>query len=163
MVPTIRCWALEIISDVVLNTDTDKTALVGDVAESQAEASANEGGGEESGLLETAAVGATAPAEQMAPALVRDEAPMAHGASAARGNALDAEQSVALPAGGSLSREVEEQDVSGDTEEKEALVKEVKAVIESGDQNLLFLCGVAMEKHCYTMQYITALWTQCNS
>ena len=40
--------------------DSDETALIGDVAESRAEASGNQDGGEESVLLETAAVGVTA-------------------------------------------------------------------------------------------------------
>ena len=68
-------------------------------------------------LLETAAVGVTAPAEQMAAASLvgHDEAPMTHGASAARGDALDAVQSVPLPAGGSVSRALQERDVPGDT------------------------------------------------
>ena len=51
MVPTIRCRALEVISDIVLDgvheaRDTDKTALVRDVAESRAEASGNQGNGD---------------------------------------------------------------------------------------------------------------------
>ena len=118
--------------------NSDETALIGDVDESRAEASGCQGGGEESVLVDTAAVGITAPAEQMAPALGRDEAPMPHGASAARGDELDAEPSVPLPAGGSVSRELQERDDSGDTVAKEALVRRVRAVIESGDQNLLF-------------------------
>ena len=89
-------------------------------------------------LFETAAVGVTAPAEQMVPVLDRDEAPMTHGASAARGDALDPEQSVPLPAGGSVSSELEERIDSRDTEVKKALVTRIKAAIESGDQNLLF-------------------------
>ena len=99
MVSTIRCRALELIAGIVLDSahearDFDETALVGDVDESRAEASGIEGGGEEYVPLETAAVGVTAPAEQITPALGHDEAPMAHGASAARGDELDAEQSV---------------------------------------------------------------------
>ena len=51
--------------------DCDKTALVGDVAGSRAETSGNQGGGgEESVLLESAVVGVTTPAEQVAPASV---------------------------------------------------------------------------------------------
>ena len=74
MVPTIRCRALELIADMVLDSapeahDTNKTALVGEVAESRAEASGYQGGGEQSVLLETAAVGVAAPAGQMAPAV----------------------------------------------------------------------------------------------
>ena len=100
MVPTIRCRALEFIADIMINSaheghNTDRTALVG-VAESQAEASGCPGGGKESLLLETAAVGVAAPAEQMAPAIDSDQAPMAHGTSVARGDALDAEQSFRL-------------------------------------------------------------------
>ena len=83
--------------------------------------------------LETAAVGVSAPAEQRAPAIDRDEVPMPHGASAAREDALDAEQSVPLPAGGTVSRALQERDDSGDTEFKEALVKLVESAIESGD------------------------------
>ena len=112
------------------------------VAKSRAEASGNQGGGEESVLLETAAVGVTAPVEQMAPALGRDEAPMAHDASAARGDELDAEQSVPLPAGCSVSRELEGRNDSGDTKAKETLVKEVRAAIKSSNQNLLFAADV---------------------
>ena len=56
----------------------------------------------ESVFLETAAVGVTAPPEQMALAIGRDVAPMPHGASALRGKKLDAEQSQPLPAGGSV-------------------------------------------------------------
>ena len=149
MVPTIRCRELELIAGLVLDSahearDSDETALVGEVAESRAEASGYLGGGKESVLVETAAVGVTAPAEQMAPALGRDEATVPRGASAAGGDELDAEQSVpppaggSLPAGGSVSRELEERDDSRHTEAKEALAKRVKAAIESGDQNLLF-------------------------
>ena len=60
------------------------------------------------------AVGVTAPAEQMAPALGRDEAPMPHGASAARGDELD----VPIQAGGSVSRELQERYDSGDSGKK---------------------------------------------
>ena len=143
MVPTIRCRALEYISAVVLDSvhearDSDETALIRDVVdESRAGASGCQGGGEESVLLETAAVGVTITAERIAPAIDRDEAPMPHGAPAARGDELEAEQSVPLPAGGSVSSELEGRDDSGDTEAKEVLVKRVKAAIESGDQNLL--------------------------
>ena len=70
-------------------------------------------------LVETAVVGVMVPAEHMAPAIDRDESPMPHGASAARGDELDAGQSVPLPAGDSVSRELCERDM--------------KAVIESGD------------------------------
>ena len=99
MVPTIRCRALELIAGIVLDSahearDSDETTLVGQVAGSRAEASGYQGGGEGSVLLDTAAVGVTAPAEQMAPAIGREEAPMAHGAPAARADELDAEQSV---------------------------------------------------------------------
>ena len=43
MVPTIRCWALECIADIILDSvpetrDNEETTLVGDVAESRAEA-----------------------------------------------------------------------------------------------------------------------------
>ena len=73
---------------------SEETALIGDVPhkdidKSRAEASGCQGGGEESVLLDTAAVGVTTPAEQMAPAIGRDEAPMPHGAPAARGDELD--------------------------------------------------------------------------
>ena len=68
-------------------------------------------------LLETAAVGVTVPAEQMAPALGCDKAPRPHGASAARGNALDAEQSVPLLAGCSVPRELQGFN-EGDTQAK---------------------------------------------
>ena len=77
--------------------------LAGDVAESRAEASGYHGGGEGSVLVDTAAVGVTAPAELMAPALGRDEDPMSLGAPAARGDELDAEQSAPLSVGGSVS------------------------------------------------------------
>ena len=80
---------LQRISSIVLDSahearDSDETALVGDITESRAEASGNQGGGEESVCLESAAVGVTASAEQMAPVFGRDEAPMPHGTSAAR-------------------------------------------------------------------------------
>ena len=89
-------------------------------------------------LLETAEVCVTAPAEQMVAVLDHDEAPMAHGASAARGDALGAEQSVPLPADGSVSRALEGHNDSGDMEVKEAWVKVVRAAIESGNCNVLF-------------------------
>ena len=55
----------ELIADIMF----DSAHEARDVAESRAEAaSGNQGGGEQSVLLETAAVGVTAPAEQMAPA-----------------------------------------------------------------------------------------------
>ena len=57
---------------------------------------------------------------------------MAHGASAACGDEQVVEQSVPLPAGGSVSSERE---VSGDTEEKKAFVKRVKVAIESCSQS----------------------------
>ena len=117
--------------------DSDEMALIRDVGESRTEASGYQGGGEESVPLETALVVVTAPAE-MAPALGRDEAPVPDGASAARGDELDAEQSAPLPAGGSVSRELQEHNVSVDAEFKEAVEKRVKVAIESGDQNLLF-------------------------
>ena len=55
MVPTIRCRALELIADIMLDSaheacESDQTALIGDVDESRAEASGNKGGGEESAL-----------------------------------------------------------------------------------------------------------------
>ena len=93
-------------------------------------------------LLETAEIVVTSPAEQMTPALGHDEALMQHGASAARGDELDAEQSVPLPAGGSVSRVLEGRDVPGDTKGNETLMKMVKATIESGDKNLLFVVDV---------------------
>ena len=110
-------------------------------------------------LLETAAVGVTAPAEQMAAASLvgHDEAPMTHGASAARGDALDAVQSVPLPAGGSVSRELQERDVSRDTEAKEVLAKRVRAVIESGDQNLLFAFDSGND-FCGTLLHMAAAY-----
>ena len=60
----------------------------------------------------------------------------------APGDELDAEQSVPLPAGGSVSRALQERDVPGFTEAEKALVKRVKAAIQSGDQNLLFAADV---------------------
>ena len=114
--------ARQIVLDSVHKArDSDEKVLVRDIAESRAQASGNQGGGEESVLFETAAVGVTAPAEQMAPALGHDEAPMPHGASAARGDEQDADQSAPPPAGGSVSRELQEHDVPGDTEAKDAM------------------------------------------
>ena len=87
---------------------------------------------------------------------------MAYGASAERGDALDAEQSVPLSAGGTVSSELQERDDSWDTEFKKldaaiesgdlkaisavvqerALMMKVKAAFESGDCNLLFAVDV---------------------
>ena len=158
MVPTIRCRALELIADVLLDSahearDSDETVHVGEVAESRAKASGCPGGGEESVLLDTAAVGVTAPAEQMAPALGLDEAAMPHGAPSARGDERDAEQSLPLSAGGSVSSELHQRDDSGEAEFSEALVKRVKAAIESGDQNLLF----AVDDHGSTLLHGAAV------
>ena len=69
-------------------SDYDKTALIGDVDvdESPAEALGYQGCCRCKGsvLLKTTAVSVTVPAEQMAPVLVCDKAPMPHGASVAR-------------------------------------------------------------------------------
>ena len=85
----------------------DETALVWDVAKSREKALGNVGSSKESVLLETDAVCVTAPAEQMAPEISHDEAPI-HGTSAAHGDELDAEQSLPLQAGCSVSRELQE-------------------------------------------------------
>ena len=113
-------------------------------------------GGKDSVLLETVAVGIKALAEQIAPAISSDEVSawverfrevgltMPHGASEAPGDELGAEQSVPLPAGDSLSREMEELVVSGLV--KYAMVdtrKRVKAVVESGDKNFLIAASNA--------------------
>ena len=47
-----------------------------------------------------------------------------------------------LPAGSSVSSELQELNDSGDKQVKEGLVKRVKAVIDSGDEDLLFAANV---------------------
>ena len=59
----------------------------------------------------------------------------------ARGDELDAEQSVPLPAGGSVSRALQERDDSGDAERKEALVQRVMTVIEIRRPESSVCCG----------------------
>ena len=165
-----RCRALEFISSIVLDSvhearNSYESALVGKVDKSRAEASGCQGSGEEFELVNTAALGVTGPAEQMAPALDRDKAPMPHGAPAARGDELDAEPSEPFPAGGSVLRELEEHDDSKDMETKEALVKRLSS---QATRMFCLLClttllCMATVSHCHTMQHVAALLTQCNS
>ena len=124
------------------------------------EASGIRGGGGESVLLE---VGVTAPAEQVAPAFGRDEAPMAYGASVARGDELDAEQSVSLPADVSVSRELDGRDDSGFTEAKETWLGRPRRRSSQATRNFRLLPLMTTMHHCCTWQHIMAFLTWCNS